>query len=294
MDKSIQTLDRIIHFQKSIASNINLTLADNLLFSKMYYRYECPNATSKTSPQISQYIEPLIGLLRDPLTICTHSNVPSRLNLTGEAAEQSKRFFLLGPSAPYTNFRFESNPTIVPWLHPVGAQKILFDFGASLFNGQDHPTLATPRIGARWFYEYFRSLSLQFDRIIAFEYAQYAPKTYWSQIPDDLLGKLVFINVGVEEKGKFNPWHILESLVRKQDYVIVKLDVDTSPLETNLMQQVINNSSISSLIDEMFFEMHVTVNEMKASWGGQPGQLKDTYILFTQLRQMGIRMHSWP
>ena len=62
----------------------------------------------------------------------------------------------------------------------------------------------------------------------------------------------------------------------------------------NLYNQVLNDTSISSLIDEMFFEMHVTVNEMKPYWGTPPGQLKDTYILFTKLRQLGIRMHSWP
>ncbi len=40
--------------------------------------------------------------------------------------------------------------------------------------------------------------------------------------------------------------------------------------------------------------MHVKVNEMLVYWGKPPGELKDSYILFTKLRELGIRMHSWP
>lgn len=294
MEKSIQTLDRILLFQKSIYSGGNLTAQDSLLFSKMVYRYECKTAPTTTQPKVSHYIEPLIGLLRDPLTICHHQDVPSRLALTGVEAELSKRFFLLGPSAPYTHFRFERTPTIPPWLYPSKGRKILFDLGASLFNGHEHPNQTTPSVGARWFYEYFNSLSLSFDLIIAFEYKEYSPRTYWNQIPEDLMGKLVFINVGVEEKGKFNPWNVLQSNARREDYVIVKLDIDTYSLESMLMQQVVGNDSVWGLIDEMFHEMHVGVKEMLNSWGGQPGTMKDTYDLFTKARHLGVRMHSWP
>jgi hypothetical protein len=149
-------------------------------------------------------------------------------------------------------------------------------------------------IGTRWFYEYFRLNSLQFDRIIAFEAREYSPKTYWNQIPDDIMGLLTFINVGVEKEGKFNPWNILKSIANIDDYVIIKLDIDRSVLENELVEQILRDESISSLIDEMFFEMHVTVNEMRPFWVHPPGQLKDTYILFTKLRKLGIRMHSWP
>lgn len=154
--------------------------------------------------------------------------------------------------------------------------------------------VSTAAIGTRWFYEYFRSKSLSFDRIIAFEASQYAPKSYWNQIPDDVMGKLTFINTGVETSGKLNPWNILKTIAKPEDYVIIKLDIDTSPLEMALCNQIVNDRSISSLIDEMFFEMHVTVKEMAPYWGNPPGELKDTYNLFRKMRELGIRMHSWP
>ena len=207
---------------------------------------------------------------------------------------QSKRFFLLGPSAPYQNFQPSITPSIAPWLYHEDSRKILFDLGASFFNGVGDTTTSSSVLGTRWFYEYFRLNSLYFDRIIAFEATQYSPKTYWNQIPDDIIGLFTFINVGVEKQGKFNPWNILKSIAKIHDYVIIKLDIDTPILENELIEQILRDKSISSLIDEMFFEMHITVNEMTPFWGTPPGRLNDTYITFTKLRQLGIRMHSWP
>ncbi|CAF4718363.1 unnamed protein product [Rotaria sp. Silwood1] len=292
INKSIRSLEYIINLQRTIYNKSFLSNEYDELFSKMYYKYEC-STSSQLDRIVSQYIEPLIGLLRDPLTICSYENLPSTLKISGSNEIQSKRFFLLGPSAPYDNFHM-STISIAPWLYQQNSQKILFDIGASLFNGVNDPNTVSSVIGARWFYEYFQLNSLSFDRIIAFEASQYSPRTYWQQIPDDIIGRLTFINVGVEKTGKFNPWNILKSIVKKTDYVIVKLDIDHSILENQLIEQILNDKSLSILIDEFFFEMHITVNEMKRFWGSPPGQLKDSYLLFTKLRQLGIRMHSWP
>ncbi len=292
MAKSIQTLDYVIDLEKRIFNESFSSDKYDELFSKMYYRSRCTRS-SQSNLVVLQYIEPLIGLLRDPLTICSYNNIPSNLQVDRDAAIQSKRFFLLGPSAPYQNFRSPIK-SIAPWLYRQGSQKILFDIGCSLFNGVDNDKASSPLQGARWFYEYFRLNSLHFDRIIAFDQAQYSPRTYWNQIPDDLMGILTFINVGVDKSGKFNPWNILKTIAKIDDYVIIKLDIDAPMLENGFIQQVLDDKSISSLIDEMFFEMHVSVNEMKVYWGNQPGELKDTYVVFTKLRQLGIRMHSWP
>jgi len=292
LSKSIESLQYIIELQKTLYQSSSTVKKADALLSKIYYRLEC-YGSSKSSLVISQSIEPLIGLLRDPLTICSPRNVPQDLQIHGEASVQSKRFFLLGPSAPYHNYQ-TTTPIIPPWLYKPGAQVILFDIGSSYFNGVASADVPTSVIGTRWFYEYFRSKSLSFDRIIAFEASEYVPKSYWNQIPDDVMGKLVFINTGINKTGKLNPWNILKTVAKPEDYVIIKLDIDTPPLELALCNQIVDDSSISSLIDEMFFEMHVGVNEMRMYWGGQPGELKDTYILFRKLRELGIRMHSWP
>ena len=292
LNNSIQILQYIIELQKLLYQpSSKVDNADKLL-SKMYYRFEC-NDSSKSQLVVSQSIDPLIGLLRDPLTICGFKDLPENLKLGEDDSVQSKRFFLLGPSAPYHNYQ-TTTPIIPPWLYKPDAQVILFDIGSSYFNGMNAAAVSTSTIGTRWFYEYFRSKSLSLDRIIAFEASKYEPKSYWDQIPDDVIGKLTFINTGVEVNGKLNPWNILKTIAKPEDYVIIKLDIDTPPLEMALCNQILNDTSISSLIDEMFFEMHVTINEMKRFWGAPSGELKDTYILFRKMRELGIRMHSWP
>jgi hypothetical protein len=288
-NKSIATLEYIINAQKAVSKGSFSSEKYDKLLSKMYYRYTCSGSSQFI---VSQYIEPLIGLLRDPLTICTPLPIPPSLVIEGDSL-QSKRFFLLGPSAPYQDFTFPIT-SIVPWLHLPGAQKILFDLGSSYFNGMSDTETTSTALGTRWFYEYFRSNSLSFDRIVAFETSQYTPEKYWNQIPEDIIGKFTFINTGVQITGKYNPWNILKSAAKPEDYVIIKLDIDTPTIESELMKQVVNDSSIYTLIDEMFFEMHVTVNEMNGFWGTPPGDLEDTYKLFRKLRELGIRMHSWP
>ncbi|CAF1660222.1 unnamed protein product [Didymodactylos carnosus] len=137
---------------------------------------------------------------------------------------------------------------------------------------------------------------MSFNRIIAYEISQLAPATAWEQVPDELMSGYTLINVGcsADKASKDNPWRILLAAAKPEDYVIVKLDIDTSSIELPLIQQILENSTISQLIDEMFFEHHVTVKEMIRYWGHPPGSLNDSYQYFIKLRQLGIRMHAWP
>lgn len=293
LEKSIRMIKKIVEYQKSIFRPPLSSTADEDIFSKMFYRYECSETRSKPK-LVSHYIEPIIGLVRDPLTICGYQSLPTELHMGFEESVQSKRFILLGPSAPYENYPVHSQPSVAPWLYNDKTRLILIDLGASLFNGGPDPKVVTTWVGARWFYDYFTRHAMTLDKIVAFEFQKLDTDMYWSQIPDDIIAKLTFINVGVGTAGALNPWNMLTTIAKPNDYVFVKLDIDNSPIENELMRQVVENASISSLIDEMFFEMHVNVNEMSTFWGPGLGDLQDTYVLFTKLRNLGIRMHSWP
>ena len=72
-------------FQKEIFHQYFQSNKYDELFSKICYR-------SPTNQLVCQYIEPLIGLLRDPLTICSFNNIPLNLQINDEVAMQSKRF----------------------------------------------------------------------------------------------------------------------------------------------------------------------------------------------------------
>ena len=291
-NKSIEMLEHIATVRQSMFNRSSM-VNPNELFSKMFYRMECPSAHSTL---VVQEIEPLVGLLRDPLTICSGFNatIPSKFVVSEDDAMQSKRFILLAPSSPY--FNYTPIVPIPPWISHQHGKKFLFDIVSSYFNGRPELDNVGSAISVRWFYEYFQQNSLRFDRIIAFERGELAPKIAWDQLPEDLMTVYTLINAAVESSGKYNPLNMLQTLVKPEDYVLFKLDIDSFDLEKNLIDQIIENQTLHSLIDEIFFEMHVSVPEMEPYWSFTigPAQLKDTYLLFTKLRQLGIRMHSWP
>ena len=62
------------------------------------------------------------------------------------------------------------------------------------------------------------------------------------------------------------------------------------------MEQLSDVPHTRSLVDEMYFEHHVNLPEMNPSWNTfeETTTIVTSYELFTQLRNAGIRMHSWP
>ncbi|CAF3921676.1 unnamed protein product [Rotaria magnacalcarata] len=170
-------------------------------------------------------------------------------------------------------------------------QNIFIDLGSSYFDGWSG---AKDAASGRWFYEHYRRFGAKFDRILAYEFTALDPKTVWNQLPADVFPVYTLINIPCATTGKFSPWVMLKEIAKTHDHVVIKLDIDTPEVEIPLISQLLNDSSIYSLVDEVFFEHHVHVKEMNPYWTTRQGQLKDTYVLFTKLRELGVRMHSWP
>jgi hypothetical protein len=324
LNNSMLMLQRVMELQQfGRSKRINPQERSIKLLSRMFYRQQCVDLRTNTSflmMEASHLIEPLIGLLRDPFTICPRKNfthIPSILYEGGGL--QSKRFILLSVSAPfylhplpeYEKRTEKSQSDLVsyehsffPWLfqrqpsyalagkeHAQFAKIILFDLGSSYFGGWKGDSTAAAGF---WFYEYHRRFGIKFDRIVAFEHSLLDQKTAWEQLPDEVFPIYTLINVGVSANETFNPWRTLRALANKNDHVIVKLDIDTPPLENSLINQVVDDNSIYTLIDELCFEHHTNVKEMIPFWGHAPSKLQDSYTLFTKIRKLGIRMHSWP
>ncbi|CAF1333099.1 unnamed protein product [Adineta ricciae] len=323
VNKTVLLMKRLLELQKTGKSQQHdEQYVNDEVFSRMFYRQRCFNSRTKMYSdgiEVFQLIEPLVGLLRDPLTICSRldaSQVPP--SLYNGAVLLSKRHILLSISAPF----YISSPSsqqqtistkdfittysktnVHPWMYDrsqmnasltIGNRSngklILFDLGSSEFGKNvDIDTTST-----RWFYEYYKRLDLNFDRIIAFEARVLNATVAWEQLPEDVFPVYTLINTGCTVTGKFNPWFTLQKIAKPEDHVIVKLDIDTFDVERALVDQIANDSAIHSLIDELFFEHHVLVDEMRAFWRPPPDPLSQSYILFTKLRQLGIRMHGWP
>ena len=281
------------------------------LFSRMIYARRCGPTLKDTGQRRVQLIEPLIGLLRDPLTICRRPvGVDDKIYQTfsaGEGALQSKRHLLLGPAAPWTETPDDPKSWRVGGFTPGAIyagnstgprtrRNILMDIGASLY---DHWRSDFTAASASWFVDRFKRQGQSFDWIISFEINKYDPDMIYQNVPDDIVPHYLYYNQGVDKNpdGKWNPWRILQGMgASPDDYVAIKLDIDVPEIENALIDQLVNEPKIQALADEVFFEQHVNVKAMWSKWKTQndPLTLKDTYRLFGNLRSKGVRMHGWP
>ena len=60
----------------------------------------------------------------------------------------------------------------------------------------------------------------------------------------------------------------LKSTVRPDDFVVLKMDIDTYPLEVEIVEAIANHRSLSRLVDELFFEYHFYTDGLDFGWGG--------------------------
>ena len=108
-----------------------------------------------------------------------------------------------------------------------------------------------------------------------------------------------YFNVPVEtaQDAKANPLRALKSLGSVDDFIVVKVDIDTPSIEEPLIAQILDDEGLSELIDELYFERHVLLSPMSKWWATGLNDtgcaVQDSYALFHALRQRGIRAHSW-
>jgi hypothetical protein len=275
------------------------------LFSRMIYARRCGPNKVDTGERRVQLIEPLVGILRDPLSMCPRPpSVPMQVYAAFgplENDEQSKRHLLPAPLAPWSDtpndsksWRLGGMDTWIPG--KTARQKVLIDMGASLYGGW-HSNLTA--VGASWFVERFKRHHLAFDWIVSYEIEKHDPDEIYKDVPDDVLPHYLYFNQGVVAAAgaRWNPWRILKGMsISNQDYVAVKLDIDVPEIEDGLIEQLMKEDALRQRVDEVFFEHHVNVKAMNPSWRTEnlPITMKDSYRLFLTLRQKGVRMHSWP
>ncbi len=217
------------------------------------------------------HIEPLVSFLRHPLALCS----------TNAAHILDKSYLVV----PHNNEIVSDN-----------SRKWLFDAGASTYD--------TGAGGASqsWFVNTYRARGIEFDRIIGWEAAKTEPSNQWDSVPADVKRKTSWFNIpvttGVGDAD--NPLTYIQHLTKPEDFVVFKLDIDTPMVEIALVKQLMADSTLQELVDEFYFEHHVSGSPMQwHGWGdlrnseAEFSTLSESYELFTFLREHGVRAHSW-
>lgn len=92
-----------------------------------------------------------------------------------------------------------------------------------------------------------------------------------------------------------------------EDFVVVKVDIDTPAAELTIMEAIADRPEIAALVDELFFEYHFDFDGLDFGWHiRRPGarrrfrydtvsnaSVDDALGLMRRLREAGVRSHFW-
>jgi len=205
------------------------------------------------------YIEPLVGLTRSPY-FCVY----------GDAHVVSKDYLVVSPTSRR------------------GAKAYLFDLGSSLYNS------GAGGASQQWFVDTY---NIKWDGIFAWDAMAYSPSEFWTLVPKHLKPIYHFYNIPVspEPNHPDNALDYILRVARPEDFVLLKIDIDNTPVEEALVDQILASEALLGLIDEFYFEHHVNIGPMNGYWGtgSSDKTLADTYRIFTTMRNKGILAHGW-
>jgi hypothetical protein len=225
-----------------------------------------------TGELYTEYIEPLVAGLRHPLANCHTGNAANRL------PPIVHRGYILPPPYP-----------------PRSNRNWYFDAGASSWSeGDGGPSIS-------YFVTIWQRQGIHFDRIQAYE-VQTTPKDFYATVPDEFQNMTIFrqcaVASSVETEDVHHPFlpHEIQTLVTNpDDYVVLKLDIDSALVEDGSIRYLLQHPQI--IVDEVAWEHHVEGNPiMRDIWKKSDMAnltLRESYDLFLQMRQRGIRAHSW-
>jgi len=268
------------HLEERFSQNANLWTKDRSTLCSHVEEWVTENLAggSEAGPKFSricrkgqpvQVIEPLAGILRDPRMACPN---------TGIAIEFSIDWLVLADnrSAPI----------------PAESKRYLFDAGGTRFMD-----------AMNFFTSKYQERGIVFDHVYVWEAVAQGTEAYWSGVPAETRAfwepRLTFYD-GVPVSAdpadqENNPVNRIHQQCADKDFCAFKLDIDTSSVEFPIVQQLIAQSDATKAsLDELFFEHHVHGLMQQWGWGDAvEGSFADSYNLFMQLRQLGVRAHSW-
>lgn len=240
-------------------------LTTNMNVSYFKIKYNCFNKTVSTF----RSIEPLYSLMRHPDAVrCSHRKARvSNLKYSTD--------YLITDDAS----RFRTS---------TAHQNMYFDLGASTYDG----------ISQKWMLLHYEERGIRFHRHLLWEARPINHQQLFKDIPTRFHNAYQIFNTPASLDSDRNPLNILKEIADEHDFVVVKLDIDNSNMERAYINQILQDSKLASLIDELFWEPHFNFRPLvECCWKDTADlhlTVSDVHRIFTKLRQLGIRAHGWP
>mmetsp|Transcript_27949 Transcript_27949/g.31957 ORF Transcript_27949/g.31957 Transcript_27949/m.31957 type:complete len:407 (+) Transcript_27949:31-1251(+) len=167
---------------------------------------------------------------------------------------------------------------------------ILIDMGASpLFHsteGEHNPAIYLTSLYAKF--------GMAFDHVYAYELTQIDPTEVYKSLPPNMIASYHWINIGVSaDPHSFqNPFKMLLENYNEDDLIVVKLDIDANDIELEFLRQIMVNTQLQKLIDQLYWENN-SVFGMGSDQEITATLTKKSLEMFTDLRTLGVAVHPW-
>ena len=204
-------------------------------------------------------IEPLVSFLRHPKYLCLDNTLKYRVD---------------------KDYMF---PLMLSEIYPIVertpryAQKFLFDLGASLYS--------TGKGGAsqEWFIQTYEARGILFDRILAWEVEIQTPTNIFDAMPLKIFARTSYYNIPASKdmNAKTNAFTVMKEICHVDDFIVMKIDIDNPDVEAEMIYTILNDRSVSILIDELYYEHHVSHSPMEKRGWAEGIYLQALYILCT-------------
>ncbi len=236
-----------------------------------------------------EYIEPLTGVARHPFAA-----VGCRLGDFGVTEAHVLNYsYIVLPRGRCKQPTQPTQPTQAT--QPQAARKYkLFDLGCSTFRSKRRKRESDSTgtfLGASipLFIGMYEDICIWFDSIVGWEAKPL--KNWFKHVPFPLKERIDFRNFPVTAAE----FRAELTKCSADDYVVVKLDIDHSPTELEIVDVIFE---LPHLVDEFFFEYHFHFDNLNFGWG-RLQQLRKTHNATTaidlmhRLRRAGVRAHYW-
>ena len=100
---------------------------------------------------------------------------------------------------------------------------------------------------------------INFDSVYAWELTPLLPSEYWRNVPAHFKPFWHFYNTPIKSSKNHadSPFRYLQQIATENDFVSMKLDIDSPSTEIPLFEQLVHESDGTyKLVDEFFFELH--------------------------------------
>ena len=244
-------------------------------------------------------IEPLHGVARHPFGVETCAK-----NATGYSTDLMDITYLVIHNDCGRQQRPQPKPKPRVLLFDMGASTGFYQIPNGVPATVQHGNGGGPSVPL--FYRLYKDRCLEPDAIFCWELNKLISSSdWWDDAGPEIRHKVRFFEVPVMEgelhealagaRNRNSFLQMLKMVAKPDDFVVVKLDIDTPAIEQTIIATITQRPDLAALIDELFFEYHFHFDGLNFGWGSLPESISVDAALATmhRLRELGIRAHFW-